>query len=123
MARPKGEMTQQAKENMALGMKAMRAVDAYLVFIDQNKPKGRKIDKEALEAKIKAESNLAHKVILIAQMHEALRREEALTQEVELEDQFVKYAPWFSEQHNITYAVWREMGVQVGVLAKAGITA
>lgn len=121
MARPKGEMTQQAKENMAMGMRSMKVVDAYLTLIDR--PRGRKIDKEALEEKIKAESNLAHKVILIAQMHEALRREEAAAAEAELEEQFVKYAPWFSEQHNITYAVWREMGVQAGVLSKAGITA
>ena len=112
--RPVGSMTPEAKENMAMGMRAMRAVDAYLTLIDQRKP-GRKVDRAALEEKAKAETNLAHKVILIAQIHEAIR-------EQEWEDEFVKYAPWFSEQHNIQYAVWREMGVKVAVLAKAGIT-
>jgi hypothetical protein len=115
-----GKMTDEAKENMAMGMKSMRAVDAYLTYIDQKKP-GRKIDRMALEMKAKEEKNLAHKVIIIGQIHEALRREEAAVKEQELEDAFLKYAPWFSEQHSIQYAVWREMGVSPSVLAKAGI--
>ena len=117
-----GKMTDEAKENMVMGQKAMRAVEAYLVFIDQHKPRGRKIDKDKLEQQIANEKRLGHKVILIAQMHEALKREEWLAEEAPLEDAFVKYAPWFSEQHGITYAVWREMGCSVQVLAKAGIT-
>ena len=119
--RPVGSMTQEAKENMAMGMKSMRAVDAYLTYMDQKKP-GRRIDRSALEEKAKAETNLAHKVIIIAQIHEAIRREDEALKEQEWENEFLKYAPWFSEQHNITYAVWREMGVPTKVLAKAGIT-
>jgi len=115
------KMTDQQKENMAMGMKAMHAIDRYLTHIDQHKPRGRRIDRDALEAKAKAEPNLAHKVIIIAQIHEALRREEAAIQETMLEDEFVKYAPWFADQHGITYAVWREMAVPVAVLTKAGI--
>jgi hypothetical protein len=117
-----GKMTDEAKENMAMGMKAMRAVEAYLTFIDQHKPRGKKVDRALLEEKIKEEKRLAHKVILIAQMHEAVRREEWAAEEAPLEDAFIKYAPWFSEQHGIQYAAWREMGVQVQVLGKAGIT-
>jgi hypothetical protein len=116
-----GKMSDQAKENMAMGMKAMCAVDAYLTYMDQKKP-GRRIDRSALEEKAKAETNLAHKVIIIAQIHEAIRREDEALKEAEWEQEFVKYAPWFSEQHGITYAVWREMGVNAKVLSKAGIT-
>ena len=90
--------------------------------MDQKKP-GRRIDRALLEMKAKDEKNLAHKVILIAQIHEALRREDEALKEQAWEDEFVKYVPWFSEQHNITYAVWREMGVSAKVLSKAGITA
>jgi len=116
-----GKMTEQARENMAMGQKAMRAVDQYLTYVD-TKPRGRPMDRMALERKAQDETNLAHKVILIAQIHEALRREEAALKETEWADEFVKYAPWFSEQHGITYAVWREMGVPAAVLAKCGIT-
>ena len=115
------KMTEQAKENMAMGMKAMRAVDQYLTYMD-TKPRGRPMNREALELKAQGETNLAHKVIIIAQIHEALRREDAALREAEWEDEFLKYAPWFSQQHNITYAVWREMGVPASVLSKAGIT-
>lgn len=117
-----GKMTDEAKENIATGQKAMRVVDTYLTFIDQRKP-GRRVDRDLLEMRIKDEKNLAHKVILIAQMHEAIRREDERLKEQEWEDEFVKYAPWFSDQHNITYAVWREMGVSAKILSKAGITA
>ena len=117
-----GKMTDRAKENMAMGQKAMKAIDAYLTHIDKNKPRGRKIDKVALALKIDAEHNLARKAILIAQMHEAIRRETSDLEEETLENEFLKYVSWFSEQHGIQYAVWREMGVQVQVLAKAGIT-
>ena len=58
-----GKMTDQAKENMIMGQKAMRAVDAYLAFIDQHKPRGRKIDQDQLEKKIANEKRLGHKVI------------------------------------------------------------
>ena len=115
-------MTDQAKENMAMGMRAMRAVDAYLNRIDK-KPVRRRVDPVALEKKIAAEENLAHKVILIAQMHESIRSAEQAIVDESLEEEFVKYAPWFSQQHNITYAVWREMNVPAKVLSKAGITA
>jgi len=115
-----GKMTDEAKENMAMGMKAMRAVDAYLTAIDGKKP-GRKIDRAALELKARNEKNLAHKAIFISQIHDAIRREEWALKEQELEDAFLKYAPWFSEHHGIQYAVWREMGVSPAVLAKAGI--
>ncbi len=117
-----GKMTPEAKEAMVLGAKAHRAVDAYLTYIDQHKPRGRKIDKEALEQKAAAETNLARKVIIIAQIHEAIRRDDMRQEEEALEAEFVKYAPGFSESHNIQYAVWREMGVPVSVLSKAGIT-
>jgi hypothetical protein len=117
-----GKMTDEAKEAMVFGAKAHRAVDAYLQYVDQHKLRGRSVNRETLEAKAKAETNLARKVIIIAQIHEAIRREDMRQEEEALEADFIKYAPRFSEQHGIQYAVWREMGVQTQVLAKAGIT-
>jgi hypothetical protein len=117
-----GKMTDEAKENMIMGQKAMRAVEAYLVYINQYKTRGRPMSQAALSGKIIEETNLAKKVILIAQMHEAIRRAEWAQKEAELKQEFLKYAPWFSEQHGVTYPAWREIGVSASVLAEAGIT-
>jgi len=115
------QMTDQAKENMQLGAKAMRAIEAYLVYINQYKTRGRPLSSESLENKIADEARLAQKVILIAKLHEAIRREELAQEEEALKKEFVKYAPWFSEQHGVTYPAWREIGVSAFVLAEAGI--
>jgi 1,6-anhydro-N-acetylmuramate kinase len=114
--------TEAQKERMVLGAKAMRAVDAYLAHINADKPRGRKVDKEALQAKIDAEESLAKKVILISQMHEAIERDQRAEAEAELEEAFLKHVNWFSDQHGITYNAWREIGVPANVLSKAGIT-
>lgn len=111
------------KEKMQLGAKAMRAVDKYLQHINSPlKPKGRPVNMATLEAKIREETNLAKKTILIAQMHRAIEWENKQAEGAALEDDFVKHVLWFSEQHNIDYATWREMEVSPAVLKKAGIT-
>ncbi len=114
-------MTDEAKENMKQGQRAMNAVDAYLDFINTEKPRGRKPDPAKIQEKIDAEPKLAKKLILISQLEEARRRDELVEEEAKLEAEFVKYAAWFTEQHSILYAAWRTMGVQAGVLEKAGI--
>ncbi len=113
--------TEADKEKMQHGAAAMRAIDKYLTYLDSEKPRGRRPDPAAIEAKIADESNLARKTILIADLHRANDALAALAAEDELAADFVKYAPWFSDQHKITYPVWREMGVPVAVLKEAGI--
>jgi hypothetical protein len=39
-----------------------------------------------------------------------------------LEDEFVSAAKPYSERKSISYAAWRELGVDAAVLKKAGIT-
>jgi hypothetical protein len=39
----------------------------------------------------------------------------------ELEDEFVKAAPDYSRRKGITYAAWREAGIDPAVLRRAGI--
>ena len=52
--------TAKDKEAMQQGAKASKAVDTYLRYLnDPERPKGRPINKLALEDKIDAESNLA----------------------------------------------------------------
>jgi hypothetical protein len=114
-------MTEQAKENMQMGAKAMRAVEAYLVYINQYKTRGRPLSSKSIQDKMDSETILAKKVILIAKLHEAIRREELAQEEETLKQEFVKYAPWFSDQHGVTYQAWREIGVNAFVLTEAGI--
>jgi hypothetical protein len=39
-----------------------------------------------------------------------------------LEDDFVKVARSYSDRRGISYAAWREIGVDASVLKKAGLT-
>lgn len=118
----KHQPTKEDLSEMQQGARANKAIDAYLHYINDTKPKGRKPDPAKIQQKIEAEDNLAKKVILVSQLHEALEREEAMAAEESLEQEFIKYALWFSEKHSVRYAAWREMGVQAQILTKAAIT-
>lgn len=115
--------TEADKQKMQQGAAAMRAVDAYLQHINAEVPRGRKADPVAIKEKMDEEENMAKKVILVSQYHKALEYHQRAEAEVELEKEFCKHAKWFSEQHGVTYAAWREIGVKASVLAEAGITA
>jgi hypothetical protein len=56
---------------------------------------------------------------LVQERHDLLERAQAH----ELEDAFVEVARTYSRRHGISVDTWREMGVPVAVLRKAGIRA
>lgn len=113
-----GNLTpEERRERMVAGAYAMRAVDSYLRSINEQKPRGRRTNPEELQRKIDAEPNLAKKTILTARLHDAVN----VRQTAEVEEDFIKHAKNFSERHDISYAVWREMGVSPEVLKKCGI--
>ena len=118
---PRGASDETQRQKMVKGAAANRAIDSYLRYISTNKPRGRKVDQGLLQMKIDDEDNLAKKVILIAQLREVEQQAEAEKMSQELEDTFVEHVRWFSDQHGIPYAVWREMGVGPGVLNRAGV--
>jgi hypothetical protein len=101
------------------------AVEAYLRAVADPPKAYRSVPVEELEARLQAEPSLAGKAILIAKIHEAqeamTRLEQRRAQHQEAEEAFVKHAGAFSAKHHITYAVWRQMGVPVPVLRRAGI--
>lgn len=109
------------REKMALGAAANRAVDSYLRFLSDTRSPGRRVNQTKLQQDIRDETNLAKKTILIARLHNAIQREQLMALQQIREDEFLKHVNWFSEKHEITYQVWREMGVPVAVLKKAGI--
>ena len=59
------------------------------------------------------------------QLHLVQEREDLLqrTQAFATEDAFVEVARTYSRRHGISFATWREMGVPVTVLRRAGLRA
>ena len=128
---PKNPLSDQHKAAMAAGRTEGRAVREYLDALRSNKPKrGRKRPPDSIKARLaKIDDELA-----VADPLEELRllqERRNLTTELEgmgaqvdmaaLEAEFVKVAKSYSERQGISYATWREVGVEAAVLKAAGI--
>ena len=117
---------------MAAGRTEGRAVREYLDALRSNKPKrGRKRTPDSIKArlaKIDEEIAVADPLDELRLMQE--RRN--LSDELEtmsagidmtaLEAEFVKVAKSYSERQGISYATWRDVGVEASVLKAAGIS-
>ena len=129
--RTKAPMSNEHKEALALGREQGRAVRRYLEALDLHKPKrGRKrtaesIQKQlaAIEEKVAAADPLT-RVQLIQQRMDLSQELASKGQTVDLaalEAGFVKAARAYGQRKGISYAAWREAGVDAAVLKKAGI--
>jgi hypothetical protein len=128
----KREMSQEHKDALAEGRRQGRAVREYLEALEQHRPKrGRKRTPESIRkqlGKINAELEDADpvkklqliqgRIDLEAEL-EAIENKPDLTA---LENDFVEAAKPYSERKSISYAAWRELGVEPSVLKRAGIT-
>jgi uncharacterized membrane-anchored protein len=128
----KSGMSDEHKAALNVGRVEGRAVRNYLAALEQNKPKrGRKRTSESVERRLVAiDSELAtasdvtrlelvqERMNLQAEL-ESMQARADLTQ---YEAAFVEHARSYSERKGISYAAWREVGVQPGVLKKAGIS-
>jgi hypothetical protein len=124
-------MSSEHKAALAEGRDQGRAVRRYLEALEANKPKrGRKRSPESLKKRLATiESELAsadplkrvHLVQERADVQDALAASESKVDLAQLEKDFVKSARPYSERKGISYATWREVGVPVAVLDKAGI--
>jgi hypothetical protein len=130
--RTKAPMSNEHKEALALGREQGRAVRRYLEALDLHKPKrGRKrtaesIQKQlgAIEAKLAAADPLT-RVQLIQQRMDLTQELATKGETVDLgalEADFVKAARDYGQRKGISYAAWREAGVDAAVLKKAGIS-
>lgn len=128
---PKSPLTNEHKAAMAAGRNEGRAVREYLQALRSNKPKrGRKrtadsiksrltaIDKEIADADALTELRLLQERRNLAAELESMG---ARTDLRELEAEFVKVAKSYSERQGISYATWRDVGVDAAVLKAAGI--
>ena len=124
-------MSDEHKEALALGREQGRAVRRYLEALELHKPKrGRKRTAESVQKQLAAiEERLASadplaRVQLIQQRMDLQAELAAKSETVDLgalEAGFVKAARDYGQRKGISYAAWREAGVDAAILKKAGI--
>ena len=125
-------MTDEHKAALAEGRRQGKAVRLYLEALDQHRPKrGRKRTPESIRAqldKINATVDDASPVKRLQLIQDRMDLEaelEAMENKPDLaglEDEFVSAAKGYGERKSISYAAWRELGVDAAVLKRAGIT-
>lgn len=128
---PKGPMTSEHKEALAIGRTESKVVRDYLDVLRANKPKrGRKRTADSIKARLAAiESELddcdpLSEVKLVQERMDLQTELENMGGGVDvgaLESDFVKVAKNYSARQGISYAAWRAVGIEPAVLQKAGI--
>jgi hypothetical protein len=125
-------MSDEHKAALAAGRTEGRAIRNYLEALEAHKPKrGRKRTPESIARRIAAintdleTADPVSKVKLVQERMD-LEAELASTQASvdlpRLEDQFVQVVKPYSQRNGISYAAWREIGVQPAVLKRAGMS-
>ena len=129
---PKGKMTDEHKAALAIGRAEGRAVRDYLDGLRANKPKrGRKRTAESITARLEAideqlaEADPLAELKLVQERMDLVNELENMGSGVDLsslEEEFVNVAAGYSARQGISYAAWREVGVDASVLKRAGIS-
>lgn len=129
--RAKTPMSAQHKEALAVGRDEGRAVRRYLEALEAHKPKrGRKRTPESIQKQLKSIENKLDasdsltRVLLIQQrmdLERELAAKQAVVDLTALEEDFVRAAKRYGERKGISYAAWREAGVDAAVLRRAGV--
>lgn len=124
-------MSQSHKAALAEGREQGRAVRRYLEALEAHKPKrGRKRTPESVQKRLAAIDEQLPTADPLTRVHlvqERMNLENELAagdnavDVVTLEEGFVAAAGPYGQRKGITYAAWREAGVDPGVLRKAGI--
>ncbi len=125
-------MSTDHKEALAVGRKQGKAVKDYLEALEANKPKrGRKrtadsVQKQlvAVESKIATADPLTRLQLVQERINlrQELEMRSAAVDLSQLEDAFVGVAADYGRRKGISYAAWREAGVDAEVLERAGIS-
>jgi hypothetical protein len=129
---PKSPMTAEHKAALAAGRNESRVVKNYLDGLESNRPKrGRKRTPESIKKRLAEIDNALadadpltrlHLVQERMDLHDELDAMGAKVDLTALEDDFVRVARSYSSRRGISYAAWREIGVDAAVLKKAGLT-
>ena len=124
-------MTNEHKAALAMGRNEGNAVRNYLEALRNNKPKrGRRRTRESIAARLAA---IDTELEAADPMNELRLRQERRDLQAELasigakvdisalEEGFVTVGKSYSVRQGISYATWREIGVDAAVLKRAGI--
>jgi hypothetical protein len=127
----KAPMSQAHKDALAVGREEGRAVRRYLEAMEAHKPKrGRKRNPDTIEKRLQQIEEKIESADPLTKVHlvqerlnltSELANKDAAVDLVSLEEGFLKAAKNYSERKGITYAAWREAGIDASVLRKAGI--
>ena len=127
----KSSMSDAHKQALALGREQGRVVRRYLEALDAHRPRrGRKrtpdsINRrlEDIEERLETADPLARLQLVQERMnlHTELAAKSDTVDVTALEEDFVSAAKEYGERKGITYAAWREAGVDAAVLRRAGI--
>jgi hypothetical protein len=130
-AAPIKSMSPQHKQALAIGREQGRIVRRYLEALEAHKPKrGRKRTPESIQRRLEAiEDRLPSadpltRLQLVQERMDLLNELEAKSNTVDLsalENEFINAAREYGERKGISYAAWREAGVDPAVLKRAGI--
>jgi hypothetical protein len=125
-------MTDEHKAALAAGRSESRVVKNYLDALDSNRPmRGRKRTPDSIKkrlAEIDAslpDADPLGRLNLVQERMDLHQELEAMGTKIDmgaLEDDFVKVARSYSDRRGISYAAWREIGVDAAVLKRAGLT-
>ena len=131
-SKKKTAMSSEHKEALAQGREESRAVKRYLEALDAHRPRrGRKRTPESIgkqlssiEEKLAAADPLTRLKLLQDRidLQKELSGSEEQVDISQLEEDFVKVARAYGERKGLSYAVWREVGVDPAVLKRAGIS-
>ena len=124
-------MSDTHKAALAEGRDQGRVVRKYLEALDAHRPKrGRKRTPESVERRLSAIDTKLSEADPLTRLHLVQERMNLQNELVStdnsvdlpaLEDEFVNAAAAYGKRKGITYAAWRQLGVDAAVLRRAGI--
>ncbi len=124
-------MSDEHKAALAEGRNQGRAVRRYLEALDAHRPKrGRKRTPESMQRRLDridvelADADPLKRLQLIQERLDLQAELDASGEKVDLsglEQEFVAAAAAYSQRKGISYAAWRELGVEPAVLKRAGV--
>jgi len=129
--RSRTPMSDEHKAALAEGRNQGRAVRRYLEALDAHKPKrGRKRTAESMQKRLDridvelVSADPLKRLQLIQERLDLKHELDNAGQTIDLtglEQEFVDAAAAYSKRKGISYAAWRELGVEPAVLKRAGI--
>ena len=125
-------MSEGHKEALSIGRNQGRVVRTYLEGLEATRPKrGRKRTKDTVAKRIDAieaevvRAKALRKLELIQERIDLIDELENFDRTVDidaLESAFIEVGKAYAERRGISYAAFRELGIEAGILKKAGIS-